>query len=147
MYRGFSRKKRHLIVPIFAEVAGGKILRKSELSQVRSGQVWWHTPKQRIAASTLRRYSFGTPSGHRPSSRQARQARILEIGLYLSNQEACGRPLDMDQPLGSRLERIRWAGSFAGSRATCQWRRSWRARTMQVTCLRPASLSTRSLDI
>ena len=27
--------------------------------QVRSGQVWEHTPEQRVAASTLRRYSFG----------------------------------------------------------------------------------------
>ena len=26
---------------------------------VRSGQVWGHTPEQRVAASTLRRYSFG----------------------------------------------------------------------------------------
>ena len=25
----------------------------------RSGQVWGHTPEQRVAASTLRRYSFG----------------------------------------------------------------------------------------
>ena len=24
-----------------------------------SGQVWGHTPEQRVAASTLRRYSFG----------------------------------------------------------------------------------------
>ena len=27
--------------------------------QVRSGQAWRHTPEQRVAASTLRRYSFG----------------------------------------------------------------------------------------
>ena len=27
--------------------------------QVRSGQVWGHTPEKRVAASTLRRYSFG----------------------------------------------------------------------------------------
>ena len=26
---------------------------------IRSGQVWGHTPEQRVAASTVRRYSFG----------------------------------------------------------------------------------------
>ena len=31
------------------------------LSIDRSGQVWGHTPEQRVAASTLRRYSFGLP--------------------------------------------------------------------------------------
>ena len=29
------------------------------LPHSRSGQVWGHTPEQRVAASTLRRYSFG----------------------------------------------------------------------------------------
>ena len=31
----------------------------NDYEQVRSGQVWWHTPEQRVAASTLRRYSLG----------------------------------------------------------------------------------------
>ena len=35
--------------------------------QIRSGQVWGHTPKQSVAASTLRRYSFGL----RPAIAQA----------------------------------------------------------------------------
>ena len=30
-----------------------------DIGQVRSGQVWEHTPEQRVAASILRRYSFG----------------------------------------------------------------------------------------
>ena len=38
------------------------------------------------------------------------------------NHEACVCPLSMDQPLGSWQERIRWAGSSTGSRATCPYR-------------------------
>ena len=66
-------------------------------------------------ATVLRR----PPSGHRPGRRQTRHARILQIGLHLTQPEAYGRPLGMVQPLGSREERIRWAGYSAGSRATC----------------------------
>ena len=43
------------------------------------GQVWGHTPEQRVAASTLRRYSFGRLTiVHR---RQARHVSIIHIGL------------------------------------------------------------------
>ena len=55
-----------------------------------SGQVWGHTPGQRVAASTLRRYSFDT---HRPGRRQARHANILQIGLRLAIAQADARPV------------------------------------------------------
>ena len=37
------------------------LAQNAQLNQriIRSGQVWGHTPEQRVAASTLRRYSFG----------------------------------------------------------------------------------------
>ena len=44
----------------------------------------------------------------------------------------------MVQSLGSRqkiIQKESWAGSSAGSRATCPQRRSGRSRTLQVTCL------------
>ena len=43
----------------------------------RAGQVWGHTPEQRVAASYP---SDRPPSGHRPGRCQARHVRILQIG-------------------------------------------------------------------
>ena len=40
-------------------VARWALRRRMSPYLVRSGQVWGHTPEQRIAASTLQRYSFG----------------------------------------------------------------------------------------
>ena len=37
-------------------VGRGDIMQLRELGQ---GQVWWHTPEQRVAAFTFRRYTFG----------------------------------------------------------------------------------------
>ena len=35
------------------------LTKRGWLTLVTSGQVWGHAPEQRVAASTLRRYSFG----------------------------------------------------------------------------------------
>ena len=55
--------KSELICPvdnITQELANIAIYSHLTISQqVRSGQVWGHTPEQRVAASNLRRYSFG----------------------------------------------------------------------------------------
>ena len=73
------------------------------------------TPQQRVAASTLRRYSFGLrqaiaqtitrpvmraryppdrpPSGHHPGRHQARHAHIHQIGLRLAIAQADARPV------------------------------------------------------
>ena len=53
----------------------------SILGFIRPGQVWGHTPKQRVPASFLRRYSFGFRLA---IARQARRARILQMELHLT---------------------------------------------------------------
>ena len=112
----------------------------------KSGQRWRHTPEQCVAASTSRRYSF---SLRLPSPRQ-------------TPGPQCPHPSDRTPPYEARSvwapprhepapriykRKTQWTGSLAGSRAPCPQRRSWRSRTIQVTCLRSTSLSTRSLDM
>ena len=68
--------------------------------QVRSGMGAY-------AVAARRRVHLATvlprpPSGHRPGRRQARHARILQIGLHLTQPRSVWAPLGMDQPLGSR---------------------------------------------
>ena len=46
-------------------------------SYVGSGQIWGNTPEQRIAASTLRRYSFGL----RPAIAQADARPVMPISF------------------------------------------------------------------
>ena len=73
---------------------GGIVHTTLQQYQVRSGQVWRHTPEHRVAASTLRRYLLPRPpSGHRPGRRQARHARILQIGHLM-------QPRSLWTPLG-----------------------------------------------
>ena len=48
----------------------------------RSGQVWGHTPEQRVRVH-LATVLLRPPSGHRPGRFQARLAGIFLIGLYL----------------------------------------------------------------
>ena len=57
-----------------------------------SGQVWRHTPEQRVAASICNGI-LQPPSGHRPGRRQARHAHILQIGLRLAIAQADARPV------------------------------------------------------
>ena len=54
----------------------------ADILDVRSDHVWEHTPKQHVAAS--RTVLPRPPSGHRSGRRQARHARILQIGLHLT---------------------------------------------------------------
>ena len=122
------------------------LITHSVIANLLSGQVRRHTPEQRVAASTFRRYSFVLWLAIAQADARPVMPVFFRWDSTWRNHEACGRTFGIVQPLGSRQEKIRWAGSSAASRATCPWRRSWRARNMQVTCLRPASLSTRSLD-
>ena len=63
--------------------------------QVRSCKMWVRAPEQRVAGSTLRRYSLGL--------RLARHARILQIGRNLTQMKpvdassAWSRPSDLDK--------------------------------------------------
>ena len=67
-------------------------------------------------------------------NRQARHAYILQIGLHFALSRSMRSAPVMVQPLGFRQDRIRWAGSSIGNRATCPWKRSWRSRAIQVPC-------------
>ena len=72
-----------------------------------SGQVWGHTPEQRVAASTLRRYYFGLRLAIAQADARPAMPASFRWDSTLRNHEACGRPLGMDQPLGSRQRRTR----------------------------------------
>ena len=62
--------------------------------QVRSGQIWGHSPEQRVAASALRRYCFGFRlTIAQADRRRARHAHILQIGLDLAIAQEDARPV------------------------------------------------------
>ena len=107
-----------------------------------TGRQWWPLNRSGLgpyAGAARRRMQFATLFFGR---RYAGPVMPLRGASTWRNHEACGRPLGMVQPLGSREDRIRLAGSSLGSRATCPQRRSRRSGIMQITCNSPASLST-----
>ena len=62
------------------------------IHNARSGQVWGHTPQQRVAASTLRRYDFGL----RLATAQADAGPAMPISfiaLRLAIAQADARPV------------------------------------------------------
>ena len=61
--------------------------------QVRSGQVWGHTPEQRVATSTLRRYSFVLRLAITQVDARPVMSIILQIGLRLGIAQADARPV------------------------------------------------------
>ena len=122
------------IAPLFGRI-------RSKLSdmyplnyQIRS-RVWRHTAEQCVAACTLRRYSSSLRSAYRPGRRQACHAHIPQIRSPSDATTKHAGGLGMVQSLGFRIYRIRWAESFAGCRATCPWRRSWRSRNWKIASM------------
>ena len=112
-FTAFCRREAHHIQcscpPVLRPVASSV--------QVRYGGIRRSSASRRYLATVLLR----PPSCHRPGRRQARHARILQIRLHLMQPRSAWSPLGMDQLLGSRQKRIRWAGFSAGYRAICPY--------------------------
>ena len=108
-------------------------------------QVWRHTPEQRVAVSTLRRYSFGLrltiaqadagPSRPYSPDRLPRGAKTKHAG----------GPPGMVQRLGSRQDIIQCLGSPTGSRASCPFKRPSRPRIVQANCRHSTSFEHQTI--
>ena len=68
------------------------------MRQVRSGQVWGHTPEQRVAASTLRR-EYVNISSKRKIRSGANPASPYETKLEESNQIKDGQLIRVTQDI------------------------------------------------
>ena len=102
--------------------------------KVSSGDVWEHTPEQRVAVSTFHLYSRGLRLAI-PQEDDWPITISLRYSTTCCNHEARGQTIGLLQSQGSNAERIWWAGSASGKRATCPYSCSWRLQTMQVTNL------------
>ena len=105
-----------------------------------SGQVWGHTPEQRVAPPPLLWYSFSLrvaiaqtpdrshpyPSNKPPPAVTTKHAGVLSgsgyggLKVFLqSSGSVRSRPVGVVQHFGSRQDRMRWVGSSVGNRVTC----------------------------
>ena len=107
--------------------------------------MWEHVLKQRVTECTFHQYSRDSVF---PSPRQmpGPSQIYLRCRSTCCNHEACDCPVSLLHSQGSFAERIWWAGSASGNRATCQYSRSRCSQTIQVTNLMWVSLSNHSLD-
>ena len=97
-----------------------------------SGQVWGHTPKQRVAASILWRYSFGLRLAITQADAMPAMLNIFQIRLCLTHLWSVWTPPWHGPAPRISIIKNPMGGILANSRAICPERRSWRFRTTLV---------------
>ena len=68
-------------------------MHESLFLDIRSGQAWRHTPEQRVAAYTLRRYSFGFRLAIAQADARPAVPVSLKYDSASRNHEVCGHSL------------------------------------------------------